>query len=58
MEGHERVVASALHDTHDHHILVDILGLIASVAVAVLFAAATLLAVGMVLLRWVQALGG
>lgn len=45
-------MATALRDRHDHNVVVDVVGLILAVAVAVLLVVATFAAVGLIVARW------
>ena len=55
--GHERTVATALHDAHDRSIVTDLVGTLLGVAVIVLLLVATLAGIGLVVVRWATALG-
>lgn len=50
--GDECRMATALRDRHDHNVVVDVVGLILAVAVAVLLVVATFAAVGLIVARW------
>ena len=52
-------MATALRDQdHDHNIVIDLVGLVLAVALAFVVIAGSLTAAVVLLLRWVNALGG
>ena len=55
--GHVLVVATTLHDRHDHHLLTDLLGTVLGLAVGLLLVVAALAAVGVLFARLTGMIG-